>query len=363
MVTRLIALGCLVALAGGLEGQARGPLLARVDSAVSAHMETNRNVGVSIAIEHRGELLVAKGYGSADLESSTPATAETVYRIGSVTKQMTAALILQLVEQGKIRLDDELTKFLPDYPTQGRRITIHHLLTHTSGIRNFTSLGPRYSAFSRLDLTEDQLIAEFAKEPFDFEPGAQYRYNNSAYFLLGVIIGKVTGTPYPALVESVLFSPLGLGSSSYCHNSRLIPKRAQGYLVDQGVVVNDHPISMNIPGGAGALCSTVLDLLAWQRALDGGRVLGPEQLTAMRTGHVKSGASGQYGYGVGVGALQGHAQVAHSGGINGFSAWLASYPDDRLTVVVLTNNAGGQASGLGAALARVVLGLPAAASQ
>lgn len=363
MMNRLIGLGCLVALTGGLEAQDRGSLLARVDSVVAAHMTSNRNVGLSIGIEYRGELLVAKGYGSADLESSAPATAETVYRIGSITKQVTAALILQLVEQGKLRLDDELTKFLPDYPTQGRRITVHHLLTHSSGIKSFTSLGPRYQTISRLDLTEDRLIAEFAKEPFDFEPGAGYRYNNSGYFLLGVIAGKVTGTPYPALVEAALLAPLGLGSSSYCHNARLIPKRAQGYAVDQGVVINDHPISMNIPAGAGSLCSTVLDLLAWQRALDGGRVLDAKLLTAMRTGQVKSGARGQYGYGVAIGALQDHAQVAHSGGINGFSSWLANYPDDRLTVVVLTNNASGQAPALGAALARLVLGLPAPAPQ
>lgn len=360
---RLVVTGCLIALAGGLEAQSREPLLARIDSVVSAHMAKNQNVGLSIGIEHRGELLLARGYGSADLESSAPATAETVYRIGSITKQITAALVLQLVEQGKVGLDDDLTKFLPDYPTQGRRITIHHLLTHTSGIRSFTGLGPRYATFSRLDLTEDQLIAEFAKEPFDFEPGAQYRYNNSAYFLLGVIVGKVTGTPYPALVERALFAPLGLASSSYCHNTRLIPKRAQGYAINQGVVVNDHPISMNIPGGAGALCSTVLDLLAWQRSLDGGRVLGPQLLASMRSGKVESGTTGQYGYGVVVGALQGHAQVAHSGGINGFSSWLATYPEDRLTVVVLTNNASGQAPVLGAALARLVLGLPAAVSQ
>lgn len=359
MKTQLF-LGCLIVLAGGVEAQSRSALLGRVDSVVSAHMARHQNVGVSIGIEYRGELLVARGYGAADLESSAPATAETVYRIGSVTKQFTAALILQLVEQGKIRLDDEITRFLPDYPTQGRRMTIRHLLTHSSGIRSYTALGPRYATLSRLDLTEDQLIAEFANQPFDFEPGAQYRYNNSGYFLLGVIAGKVTGTPYPILVEQALIAPQGLGSSSYCHNSRLIPKRAHGYAIDQGAVVNDRPISMNIPAGAGSLCSNVLDLLAWQRALDGGRVLGPQWLTAMRTGHLKSGASGEYGYGVSIGALQGHRQVAHSGGINGFSAWLANYPDDRLTVVVLTNTANGQASGLGAALARLVLGLPAA---
>lgn len=360
---RLLAAAGLISFAGGLGAQSRAPLLARVDSVVGAHMAAHQNVGLSIGIEYRGELLVAKGYGSADLESAAPATAETVYRIGSIAKQITAALILQLAEQGKLGLEDDITRFLPDYPTQGRRITIHHLLTHTSGIRSFTALGPRYATISRLDLTEDGLIAEFAKEPFDFEPGVQYRYNNSGYFLLGVIAGKVTGTPYPVLVERALLAPLGLGSSSYCHNSRLIPRRAQGYALDQGRIVNDHPISMNIPGAAGALCSTVLDLLAWQRALDGGRVLGSRWLTAMRTGQVKSGASSQYGYGVGIGALQGRSQVAHSGGINGFSSWLAAYPDDGLTVVVLTNNANGQAPALGAALARLVLGLPAAAPQ
>ncbi|MHB1328438.1 MAG: serine hydrolase domain-containing protein, partial [Gemmatimonadales bacterium] len=292
-----------------------------------------------------------------------PATAETVYRIGSVTKQFTAAAIMRLMEQGKLSLDDTLQKFLPSFPTQGNRVTVRQLLNHTSGIKSYTSLGPKWARTMRIDLVPDSMVALFATEPFDIKPGDAWRYNNSGYFLLGVIAGKVTGTPYPALVEAALLAPLGLGSSSYCHNARLIPKRAQGYAVDQGVVINDHPISMNIPAGAGSLCSTVLDLLAWQRALDGGRVLDAKLLTAMRTGQVKSGARGQYGYGVAIGALQDHAQVAHSGGINGFSSWLANYPDDRLTVVVLTNNASGQAPALGAALARLVLGLPAPAPQ
>ena len=335
----------------------RGAVVARIDSLVQAEMAKNQNVGVSVGVQQGTDLLLARGYGFAELELGVPADAETVYRIGSLTKQFTATAVLQLVEQGKIGLQDEITKFLPDYNTQGHHVTIQHLLTHTSGIKSYTSLGPKFwNEASRLDLTNEQMIALFENEPFDFAPGEKYQYNNSAYFLLGVIIEKVTGLPYPRYLEERVLAPLGLRSTRYCDEQRVLPHRAQGYEVAEGTVTNDGAISMNTPGAAGAMCSSVLDLLAWQQASNRAALITAADRDKMRTGYVKSGDASQYGYGLGIGALDGHRQIAHSGGINGFSSWLAYYPDDQLTVVVLTNNGNGRASEFGRLIAGVVWG-------
>lgn len=353
-------LAALVATPAAAQAPSRGELLQRLDSIVAAEMARHQNVGVSVGIARGGDVFLARGYGHAQLEHGVPARAETVYRIGSLTKQFTAAAIMQLVEQGRLGLDDEVTRFLPDYPVQGRRITIHHLLTHTSGIRSYTGLGPRFwNEASRLDLDHAGMLALFQHEPLDFEPGAQYRYNNSGYYLLGMIIERVSGQPYAEYLAQRLLAPLGLRSTSYCDERRVIPHRAQGYEVVNGAIVNDGAISMNTPGAAGAMCSTVLDLLAWQRAFNEARPVGPAARDRMRTAHVAASDSTGYGYGLGVGRLDGRILVSHSGGINGFNAYLAHLPDPDLTVVVLTNNGGGRAPQLGQLLLRALLHGPA----
>jgi CubicO group peptidase (beta-lactamase class C family) len=359
--SRLLASALALGLFGGAaqaQAPSRGALLARIDSLVTAQMVKNHNVGVSIGIQKGEDLLMARGYGSADLELGVPADAETVYRIGSLTKQFTATGILQLVEQGKIGLQDDITKFLPDYPTQGHKVTIHELLTHTSGVKSYTSLGPAFwNEKSRLDLTDDQMLALFENEPFDFNPGEKWLYDNSGYFLLGVIITKVTGLPYRQYLEEKILAPLGLHATRYCDEQRILPHRAQGYEVVEGQVVNDGLISMNTPGAAGAMCSTVIDLLAWQQASNRAALITPADRDKMRTGYAQASPNMKYGYALGIGQADGHQQIAHSGGINGFSSWLAYYPDDDLTVVVLTNNGGGQAPRFGQMIARAVFGL------
>lgn len=337
----------------------RGALLARVDSIVQAEMARSNTPGMSVAVQQKGELLLARGYGMADVETSVPATAETVYRIGSITKQFTSASIMQLVEAGKLRLDDPITKYLPDYPTQGNTVTIHHLLTHISGIKSYTSLGPRFwSEISRLDVSDSALVATFKDQPFDFAPGAKYQYNNSAYYLLGVIIEKVTGLPYRKYINEKLLPPLGLRSTMYCEEGLIIPHRAQGYEYRNGKLSNDDPISMNTPGAAGALCSTVLDLLEWRSALFGGRVVSNASLERMTTpARLNDGSATNYGYGLGIGKLEGHRAVSHGGGINGFITQLAYYPDDDVTVAVLGNLGSAPSSRVAQLIARVVLGI------
>jgi CubicO group peptidase (beta-lactamase class C family) len=352
-----VAVG-FVAVGPELVAQAapRAALLTRIDSIVAAEMARNQNVGLSVGVEWRGDLVLARGYGLADLELSVPATAETVYRIGSVTKQFTVAAILQLTEQGKLSLDAELTTLLPGYPSQGNRVTLQHLLTHTSGIKSYTSLGPKFwSAAARQDLGNEEMLALFKDEPFDFAPGAKYLYNNSAYFLLGVIIERVTGTPYPTYLEERILAPLGLRATSYCDERRVLPHRAQGYEVRDGRVVNDDAISMNTPGAAGAMCSTVLDLLAWRRALDGNRVVSATSRDRMRTSQVAVNDSVGYGYGLVIARPGGRRLISHGGGINGFSAYLGHYPDDSLTLAVLTNNGGGRAPQLAQLIAKTLL--------
>jgi CubicO group peptidase (beta-lactamase class C family) len=337
----------------------RAALLARVDSVVQAEMARTRTPGMSVAIQKGNEILLARGYGLANVELSVPASAETVYRIGSITKQFTAAAILQLAEAGKLRLEDELTKYFPDYPVRGNRVTIHHLLTHTSGIKSYTSLGPKFwGEAARLELADSQLVALFKDEPFDFAPGEKWAYNNSGYYLLGMIVEKASGMPYRQYLREKLLGPLGLRSTSYCDNRPIMPHRASGYEVRNGVLENDDPIGMSTPGAAGAICSTVLDLLAWRRALFSTQVVSAASLQRMITPvRLNNDSVTSYAYGLGIGKLESHRSISHGGGINGFITHLGYLPDDSLTVVVLGNLGRAPSGRVGEALGRLLLGL------
>src|SRR5262245_9217427 len=290
-------------------------LVRYVDSVATAAVTEHRTAGVSVAVVKNGHTVLAKGYGFADLENDVPATAATVYRIGSVTKQFTSAAIMRLVEQGKVSLDDTLQKFLPNFPTQGNRVTVRHLLNHTSGIKSYTSLGPKWQRVNRLDLAQDSLVAMFANEPFDFKPGDAWLYDNSGYFLLGMIIEKLTGKSYGQYLQDELFTPLGLKSTIYCDQAPLIKHRAQGYASKpDGSFINAEPLSMTQPDAAGSLCSTVTDLAAWTLALSSGKVVSPASYKLMTTpGTLNDGKPLSYGFGLGVGAMGGHRQISHNG--------------------------------------------------
>ena len=329
------------------------------DSVAYGVLATDGTPGLSIAVAKDGELVFARGYGDADVENAVAARPETVYRIGSITKQFTAAIIMRLVERGEISLEDPVTRFLPDYDVQGRTVTVRHLLNHTSGIFSYTSLGEEaWRTTFRHDLSDQELIDLFQSEPFDFEPGAEQRYNNSAYVLLGPIIEAVTGKPYAQYLEEDLLSPLGLEHTSYCDVTRVVPHRASGYEYEDGELINAWFLSMNVPGAAGAMCSTVEDLMAWTRMLHAGEVVSPASLRQMTTPTVvASGDTIPYGFGLGAGELEGHRSVAHGGGINGFISSLAHYPDDGVTVAVLTNSGSGPAGRTATLVARAALGL------
>lgn len=336
----------------------RGQLLLRIDQTVDASMRRDRVPGVSIAIEHKGELLVARGYGLADVENRVPATEHTVYRIGSVTKQYTAAAVSKLAEQGRLSLDDPIEKHLPRFPTRGRSITVAQLLDHTSGIKGYTEM-PEFWEKSRLDLSHEEMAALIAAAPFEFEPGERFQYNNSAYYLAGLVIEAASDHTYAEFLEDTFFEPLGLFETHYLDNAPIIPNRAEGYALEDDELVNDEPLSMRVPYSGGSLGSSTRDLLAWQRALTSGRVVSPESFERMTTpATLRSGDKSHYGLGLGLSSHDGHRKIAHGGGINGFLSQVSWYPEDELFVIVLTNSTSANPGPLANQLARLVLHIP-----
>ena len=329
------------------------------DSIADAILKRGRVAGMSVAVVRGRDTLVMKGYGMADVENDVPATAQTVYRIGSVTKQFTSVAVMQLVEQGKLSLDDDVTKYVPNAPTHGRRILIRHLLNHTSGIPSYTDVGPSFGRVMRLDLSKDSLIATVKDDSLLFEPGSHFYYNNTGYFLLGMVIERVTGKPYGDYLRDAVFAPNDLSSTVYCGVMPLIKHRSRGYEGRPTGLVNADYISMDLPYAAGSLCSTVGDLVAWTRLLHGGKLVSASSFSTMTTPvRLTSGRPMQYGFGLQIDTVGPHRRIHHGGGINGFISELAYYPDDTLTVVVLSNTAPAPSDQVAENLARVALGMP-----
>ncbi len=354
-----LTLQLVQAPAPGRKPAAAPSFAATIEGIVAGAMRDGRTPGVSVAVARGGRIVYAKGYGLANVELNVPATVDTVYRIGSITKQFTASAVMQLVEDGKLSLDDPIEKFLPDFPVRGRRITIRHLLNHTSGIKSYTSLGLKYLAIKRQDISEEDLIATFKDQPDDFPPGEKWLYDNSGYYLLGVILEKATGYKYGDYVQRQLFTPLGLSSTLYCDVERIVKNRAAGYQIglDKSLRNADF-ISMKVPFAAGALCSTVKDLIAWNGALAGGNVVSAASYSQMTTPlKLANGQERPYGFGLGLGEFDGHPQVEHGGGIDGFASMLMYFPKDGVTVAVLTNSSGGPAGKIAKDIAHAALGL------
>jgi CubicO group peptidase (beta-lactamase class C family) len=351
-------------LAGQQTDRAR--TIAFVDSVVNAAMRSTRTPGISVAVVRGGDTLVMKGYGQGDVENGVAVTPASVFRIGSLTKQFTAAAVMKLVEEGKLRLDGTIGDYLPEYQGPGRRVTIHQLLNHTSGIPSYTGLGEKFWGRSRLDLTHAQMLELFAADSLRFEPGTRFEYNNSGYYLLGMIIEKVTGHSYGEHIRSTIAQPNGLSTVTYCDESPIIPGRVEGYEIEKGGVVNAPPLSMNAPFAAGALCSTARDLVRWNSALVSGKVVSPASYTKMTTPTTFPGGGGEaYGYGLSPGRTGSYPYVAHSGGINGFSAFMAYYPQQQLTIAVLANMGSDAPGDIETAVAHHILGVtpPAAVAQ
>ncbi len=296
--------------------------------------------GATVLVAQKGRIIYHKAFGLANLELNVPLKTDHVFRIGSVTKQFTVAAILQLAEQGKLSLQDELTKFIPDYPTQGKRITVEQLLNHTSGIKSYTGMAAWDAEVQRRDFTPSALIDYFKNQPMDFEPGAEFRYNNSGYILLGFIIETVSGEPYGTYIAEHIFKPLGMQHSYYGDVAPIIPNRAAGYSQADGEnnYTNAAYLSMSQPYAAGSLLSTVEDLYIWTKALHSGKVISAESLKKATTPLVlPNKVNTHYGFGLEMDNLLGSSTVEHGGGIHGFLSHLVYLPKEDICVAILTN--------------------------
>ncbi len=299
--------------------------------------------GASIIVVKDGKVLLRKGYGLANVEKQEALKADHVMRLGSISKQFTAVGILQLVEDGKIALDDPVTKFFPDYPESGKRITIEHLLTHTSGIPSYTGK-PGFLATAGKDISVQAMVDSFKNDPLEFEPGTAYKYNNSGYFLLGAIIEKVSGETYAKFVEKRLFTPLGMKDSSYEGYERSQQVRAAGYTQSASGFEPSIRISMTQPYAAGALTSTVDDLAKWDAAINAGKLLKAEHWKRAFTPYkLKNAQDTNYGFGWVVGQFESQTMISHGGGIPGYATYALSLPKEKIFVAVLTNADGGLA--------------------
>lgn len=306
-----------------------------VDDLVRAQMSQQRIPGLALTIVRAGRTSKSAHYGLANLEWQTPVQADTVFEIGSLTKQFTAAGILLLAQDGKLSLDDRIHQHLAGTPAGWSNITIRHLLTHSSGLKNYT--GQAGFEWSR-HLTQAQFIQALAALPTDFPPGTQARYCNSGYNLLGHIIENVSGKSYWTLLAERIWGPLGMRSATNRDPVNIVPHRADGYLNKNGAWQNRDSDLTDV-FSAGAMVATIGDLVKWNGALDSDQLLSAASRAQWwTTGKLNDGTATPYGFGWRIGEFEGHRNIGHSGSTSGFSASLQRFPDDKLTVIVLCNS-------------------------
>jgi CubicO group peptidase (beta-lactamase class C family) len=356
-------------------------LAGAIEKTATAAIAAGESAGLQVAVYKDGKPVLVKGYGFANLELKVPVSNDTIFRIGSVTKQFTATVLLQLAEEGKLSLDDKLSKYYPDFPRAGD-ITLKQMLHHTSGIFSYTE-DPGFASDGMIKRTTDEMVTYIGKLPKtqDFEPGTDWHYSNSAYFILGGVIEKVAGQPLATVLNTRLFVPLGLTHTALDDEAEIVLGRAAGYAASApGKFSNATFLSMTVPGAAGSMRSSAGDLVKWNAALYGGKVLKPASLKAMLTpgrlnngettasamtalmtkaGIVERDGRKEYGYALMFSDKEGHEKVDHGGGINGFNAALSEFPKDHLTVVVLANTIGKDAGAGKVAdrIERIALGL------
>jgi CubicO group peptidase (beta-lactamase class C family) len=300
--------------------------------------------GAAVLIAKDGQVLLRKGYGLANLELGVPMPPDAVFELASVTKQFTAAAILLLQERGKLSVQDDVQKYLPDFPTRGHKITLDQLLTHRSGVTELTAL-PAWWPRHREDMTVEQILDLFKDKPLDFTPGEKVAYSNSGYILLGAVVEKASGKSYEDFVEGEIFAPLGMKRSRYGHETEVVPGRAAGYdRTPDGYKVAEY-LSLTQAYAAGGLLSTVDDLALWADALASRKLLKPASWERMTTPvKLPSGETTKAAYGLQVSEEDGARILEHGGGLPGFNTHLLIVPDRHLVVIVLANRFGGEAS-------------------
>ena len=321
----------------------------RLEEQAQAYYDAGMFQGTAVVAQD-GKVLFSKGFGMANMEWSIPNTPDTRFRLGSITKQFTAMAVLLLEQQGKLKTTDAVCGFVDACPEAWKAITIHHLLTHTAGLPNFTSF-PEYSKTMALASPPAESLKRFRDKPLDFAPGSKMNYSNSGYVLLGYIIEKATGGTYEAYLRANVLAPLGMNDTGYDWNSTVIARRASGYESDGKVVKNASLIDMSIPHAAGSMYSTTLDLVKWDSALRAGKLLSPESYKKYFTPVLNN-----YAYGWNVKTTDGVEVVSHGGGINGFATMNLRVPAMNLVVVTLSNALPSQAGKLAQDLLSLELG-------
>ena len=353
-MNRFATLACVCALVVSstwAQSAASSPpeIRTKVDEYVTAAMTVYGFSG-SILVAQNGQPIVSKGFGMANMELAVPNTPQTVFRLGSVTKQFTAMAIMILQERGKLRVSDPACQYLAECPAAWRPLTVRHLLTHTSGIPNYTNL-PDFSRAAVLPTSSAELVGRLVDKPLEFAPGDKFAYSNSGYYLLGLIIERASGKPYADFLQEAIFAPLAMKQTGYDNPSRILTNRAAGYARQAGETVNAAYMDMTIPYAAGGLYSTTEDLFRWDRALYGDTLVSQKSLAEIFTPF-----KGGYGYGWSIGQRFDRQAIAHGGGIYGFATQVDRFPADRVTVIVLSNVETAPAGRMANDLAAMVFG-------
>ncbi|HXU19221.1 MAG TPA: serine hydrolase [Verrucomicrobiae bacterium] len=332
-----IPIALLIVLLLTSSGAAAQDLQSKLDQYMQASVKVNHFMG-SVLVAQHGKILFAKGYGMANIKDRIPNASDTEFRVGSVTKEFTATAILKLQSEGKLNVQDPVCKYVPNCPVDWHPIKIFHLLTHTSGIPDFTNF-PNYLKIDTKPITPAQLLADFKDKPLDFKPGAKFRYSNSGYEVLGYIIERVSGETYQRFLQQNIFGPLEMKESGYDSSHPTAKNHAIGYVYAQTSFKPADYVDMTVPYSAGALYSTVQDLYTWDRALQAGKLLPKPLLDQMFAPQVSTGgtADSHYGFGWFISTAYGHKEYSHEGGIQGFTCLNSWFPEQDAYVIVLDN--------------------------
>ncbi len=333
--------------------------ISEIDALIQTYNDSGTFNGTVLVAEN-GKVIYKKGFGPANREWDIPNKPDTKFRLGSITKQFTSMLILQLVEQGKLDLQGKLSDILPYYRKDtGSQVTIHHLLTHTSGIPSYTGMPDFFAEVSRNPYPVEKFVKEYCSGDLQFEPGSKFLYNNSGYFLLGAVIENITRKTYEEIVMEKIFLPLGMKNSGYDRHEPIIPNRASGYSITFDGCVNAPYLDMSLPYAAGSLYSTVDDLYIWDQALYTEKLLSAEMKTLMFTPYMTN-----YGYGWNIRKInlptmkEKLTSISHGGGINGFSTWIERLVDERHLIVLLNNTPGASLGRMSHSIIRILYGKP-----
>jgi CubicO group peptidase (beta-lactamase class C family) len=308
----------------------------RVDEYIRSEMQAQQIPGLSLAVIKDGQIVLARGYGLANVEHQVPVKPETIFQSGSMGKQFTATAVMMLMEEGKLSLDDRITKYFPDGPEAWRNITVRHLLTHTSGMTDYPQ-----GFDMRRDYTEDELYQRIKTVPLAFQPGEKWSYSNLAYVMLGILIHKVSGKFYGDFLQERVFKPLGMSTARVISETDIVPNRAAGYRSVNGQLKNQNWVSPSLNTTAdGALYLTIYDMAKWDAALYTDKLLKRASLEQMWTPvKLNDGKTHPYGFGWSIADIRGRRLVEHGGAWQGFKAHISRYIDDKLTVVVFANQA------------------------